>query len=106
MAFKGLDLTGVKAISGAFTINSAFVKGGTVELRIGGLEGELVGSIAIEAELTGMEMSQLATNFNRELKGEQDLFIVFKNEKEEAGTMVTALEHIRLLNKPVASGSL
>lgn len=106
MAFKGVDLTGVKALSGAFTVNSAFVKGGEVELRLGGLEGELIGTISIEAELTGMEMSQLATNFVREVKGQQDLFIVFKNEKEDAGAMVTAVDNIRFWNKTVPGGSL
>ena len=106
MAFKEMDLTGVKALSGTFTKNSAFVKGGAVELRIGGLEGELVGTIMIEAELTGMEMSELATNLRREVKGIHDLYIVFKNEKEDAGTMVTAVDNIQLLNKPVEGGSL
>ena len=106
MVFKGIDLTGVKAVSGAFTINSAFVKGGEVELRIGSLDGERIGAIPIEAELAGMEMSQLAANLERPVEGEQDLYIVFKNEKEDSGTMVTAVDYLQLLNKPVPGGSL
>ena len=106
IVYKNIDLTGVKAFSGAFAINSAFVKGGEVELRIGSLDGEQIGSIMIEAELTGMELSQLATNFERDVQGEQDLYIIFKNDKEDSGSMVTAVDYFQLLNKPISGGSL
>ena len=102
MVYKDIDLTGVKAVSGAFAKNSTFVKGGEVELRLGSLDGDRIGTIVIDTELTGLEMSQAAANLEKEVKGEHDLYIVFKNDQEDSGSMITAVDYIELLNTPIS----
>ena len=97
--FKDVDLTEVQAIAGSFAANSAFVKGGQVEVRIGGVAGEQIGYFTIEAELTGMELKQITANLTRPVPGKQDIYFVFKNDEEEAGSMVTAVDNISFLNK-------
>jgi cytochrome c len=99
MMFKHLDLTGVKAVGGTFAVTSAFVKGGHVEIRIGGLEGELLGTIPIEVALTGMELKALAITLNKEVTGKQDVYFIFKNDGEDAGAMLTAVDAIEFFNK-------
>ncbi|MDH3698847.1 MAG: carbohydrate-binding protein, partial [Flavobacteriaceae bacterium] len=101
MMFKDLDLTGVKAIGGTFAVTSAFVKGGQVEIRIGGLEGELIGTITIEVALAGMDMESLAATLTKEIIGRHDVYFIFKNDDEDAGSMLTAVDRIEFFNKAV-----
>ncbi|NND15744.1 MAG: carbohydrate-binding protein [Eudoraea sp.] len=101
LMFKDLDMTGVKAISGTFAVTSAFVKGGQVEVRLGGLEGELIGTFNIEVALTDMDMKELSANLTKEIGGNHDIYFIFKNEDEETGAMLTAMNTIEFLNKTV-----
>ena len=81
--FSEVDLTEVLAIGGNFATNSAFVKGGLVEIRIGGMDGERIGSFIIEAELTGMELKQIAANLSRPITGKHDVYFLFKNDEKK-----------------------
>lgn len=77
IAFKGIDLTGVKVIIiGAFSQKGMSV-GGTVEVRLGSPTGTVVGT----AEVPEASMNPLKIKVDT--AGEQNIYFVFKNPKAE-----------------------
>lgn len=99
--FKGMDLTGVKAVKGSFAVVPGIVKGGTVELRLGGIDGDLLATIITEAGLTEMGLKEFQTNFKKTVEGKQDLYVVFRTEDKDEGTMVAIADWLEFLNKPI-----
>ena len=101
LMFKDLDLSGVKAVSGTFAVTSAFVKGGQVEVRLGGLEGDLIATFTIEVALADMDMKAISANLTNEVQGKQDVYFIFKNDEVDEGAMLTAVNTLEFLNAPV-----
>jgi len=99
--FKGLDLTGVKAIKGRFAVAAGIIKGGDVEFRVGGIDGELLGSITVEVGLTEFGLKEFRTNFNKSVEGKQDFYVVFKSEEKDESTMVGIVDWFEFFNKPL-----
>ena len=97
--FKGLDLTGVKAIRGRFAVAAGIVKGGDVEFRLGSMDGELLGKLTIEVGLTEFGLKEFQTNFSKSVTGKQDLYVVFRTEEKEEGALVGIPDWFQFLNK-------
>jgi len=101
LMFKDLDMTGVKAVSGTFAVTSVFVKGGQVEIRLGGLEGDLIATFTIEVALSDMDMKAIAANLTKEVQGKQDVYFIFKNDEVDEGAMLTTINTLEFLNASV-----
>ncbi len=99
--FKDMDLTGVKAINGRFAVAPGIVKGGDVEFRLGGIDGELIGKLTIEVGLTEFGLREFFTNLSKPVDGKQDLYIVFKTDDKEEGALVGIADWFEFLNKPL-----
>ena len=99
--FKDLDLTGVKAIKGRFAVAAGIIKGGDVEFRVGGIDGELLGTITVEVGLTEFGLKEFQTNFNKSVEGKQDFYVVFKSEEKDESTMVGIVDWFEFFNKPL-----
>lgn len=98
--FKDMDLTGVKAIKGRFAVAPGIVKGGDVEFRLGGIDGELIGKLTVEVGLTEFGLKEFQTNFSKSVDGKQDLYVVFKTDDKEDGALVGIADWFEFLNKP------
>lgn len=77
LAFKNIDLTGVKTIIvGAFSQEGRTV-GGSLEIRLGSPTGTVIGNADIQ------EASMAPMKIKVNTAGEQNLYFVFKNPKAE-----------------------
>ncbi|MEE9363615.1 MAG: ThuA domain-containing protein [Cellulophaga sp.] len=97
--FEAIDLTDVTGIKGAFGIVSGITKGGDVEFRIGGLEGQLIAKQTIEVGLTDLGFEEITIDLKENIKGKQDLYIVFKTEEDADDTVVVIIDWIEFTNK-------
>ena len=99
--FKDMDLTGVKAVKGRFAVAAGMIKGGDVEFRVDGIDGELLGTIVIKVGLTDFGLQEFQTNFNKSINGRKDLYVVFKTKEEDANTMVGVVDWLEFSNRPL-----
>lgn len=99
--FKDMDLTGVSGVKGRFAVAKGILKGGDVEFRLGGLEGELIGTISIKVGLTDFGLKEFQTNFAKQLSGKHDLYVIFRSEDKDENAVVTAADWLEFLNRPV-----
>ena len=92
IAFKNIDLTGVKSIVvGAFS-QQGTTMGGALEVRLGSPTGTVVGNLEVK------EASLMPLKMKVNTAGEQDLYFVFKNPKAE-GKPLFAINTIEFLDK-------
>ena len=97
--FKDMDLSGVKGVKGRFAVAAGMIKGGDVEFRVGGIDGELIGIIVIEVGLTDFGLKEFQTNFTSLVEGREDLYVVFKTEEKDEGTIVGVVDWLEFSNK-------
>ncbi len=90
IAFENIDLTDVKSITLMVGKNEQ-LKGGTVELRIGGIDGEIIasGDATQNAPMFPVELG-----FSSPIDQTADIYLVAKN-KEAAGTPLFGLVNLK-----------
>lgn len=101
VVFKNFDLKGVKAVRGRFGVAPGILKGGTVELRLGSLDGELVATIVVEPGFAEFGIKEFETDLSKSVDSAQDLYVVFRNEDPDPATIVTIMDWLEFLNKPM-----
>ena len=79
IAFKGIDLTGIKGLKVGAMGQSGQTAGGILEVRAGGPEGTLLA----QATISDSNMNPVNLNFSKAQKGIKDVYLVFKNPDAE-----------------------
>lgn len=97
-AFQDVDLSGVTAIKGQFALVPGVTKGGRVEYRLDGLDGELLGTATLEQHLTKMGFLEPITPISP-TTGQHDVYVVFASDDPEAGVLVTVANWIEFMNE-------
>ncbi|MCB0852759.1 MAG: carbohydrate-binding protein [Bacteroidetes bacterium] len=85
LRFNQLDLTGISTIDVYGVASSMFASGGLIEFRVGGVDGELIGSVDMESSLTlsmsadDLEPVQVPLTTTN---GMHDVYVVFKGVED------------------------
>lgn len=58
-------------------------EGGTIEIRTGGIEGEVVGSLEVKKTEASREWSTQRVNLTGNLTGLQDIYLIYHSEQED-----------------------
>lgn len=96
--YAGIDLTGIKSIQLNTIFNPAYFGGGTVEIRTGNAEGEIIAEYEVGSTPGFIPMS---ANL-KETKGKHDLYVVFNPREGEEVQAVVGL--LNLVFSPKAVG--
>lgn len=94
--YRNIDLTGVGSLTTTFIVAPTFTTGGTVDIRLGSADGQLLGTVTVEQGLTTFG-PQTATVDIPDLDGAQNLVFVYSNE-DESGLVCVGL-HVDLNRK-------
>ena len=97
-AFRDIDLTGVTAVQAQFGLAPGITKGGRVEYRLNGPDGELLGSTTLKQGLTDLGFQEPVVTIEP-TAGRQDIYVVFANDEEDSDVLVTVVNWIEFLNK-------
>lgn len=90
VSFKGLDLTGISAISFSAWSKEGRTTGGTIEVRLGSPAGKVIGQVAVPATSTDKVTTSLAPAG----PGLQDVYFVFTNPALKDGQALFTLDTI------------
>ncbi|MEL6844385.1 MAG: hypothetical protein AAFP02_14330, partial [Bacteroidota bacterium] len=78
LMFEQLDLTGVSKINLLALAFKPIMDGGILEFRLDGLDGELVASVEVEAELSMSLEAEVRSVPLSGIQGQHDLYLIFK----------------------------
>ena len=88
--YKAIDLTGINSLEMIAQCNAAYMSGGTIELRSGSIDGELLDSNSIKPN---QEMGPQSLIFDlSKFENKHDLYLVFKSSDE--GKPTTGITHL------------
>ncbi|MEM9917278.1 MAG: ThuA domain-containing protein [Bacteroidota bacterium] len=74
--YKNIDLTYIRQIQLIGVVHAAFLDGGTIELRTGSPDGELLGSVEVETTLTSFDPKPFPIQIEG-VEGAKDLYVCF-----------------------------
>ena len=97
IAFKETDLSNITAITMRIAYMPNVMLGGQVELRLGGIDGELIGAAEVKTGVTNIGQQTPKVEIKPQ-NGRQDLFLVFRSDSEEEG-MVTVVDWLYFHHK-------
>ena len=95
--FSDIDMTGITAIKGVYGQVTGITKGGDVEFRLGGPDGDLLGSVTLETGLTDFGFEEHSVNIDP-INGKQDLYVRFTNPGEEAQAILGVMDWLEFMN--------
>jgi len=94
---KAIDMTGINSITARVAFAPGITKGGTMEIRMGAPNGDVLGSIALEQSLTRMGLEEVDVPI-KTVQGKQDIYFTFDSEAEDAN-VVTVLDWVYFKSK-------
>ncbi len=94
---QDIDMTGINTITAKVAFAPGITKGGTMEIRAGAPDGELLGSIELEQSLTRMGLEEIDVAV-KSVEGKQDIYFTFDTEEADAN-VVTVLDWIYFKSK-------
>ncbi len=82
VTYKNIDLRGIGGITGTFVVAPTFTTGGEVDVYLGSVDGQLLGTFDVPQGLTDFGAKDATISFD-EVDGSGDLVFVFRNESED-----------------------
>lgn len=76
--YRNLDLTDVGSLTATFIVAPTYTTGGTVEIRLGSADGQLLGTVSVEQGLTTLGPQDHTISLP-DLQGLHDLVFVYSN---------------------------
>jgi len=106
VVFEGVDLTGVTQVQmDAMANNRNGTVGGTIEFRLGAMDGELIGSVDVEVTEFRWRgpRPELPKAAITPVEGIQDLYVLFSNESVRPIDPLLSFTRLMFSNEPVGA---
>ncbi|MGL6267324.1 MAG: hypothetical protein ACRC2O_05340, partial [Chitinophagaceae bacterium] len=99
IGYHNIDLTGITRI--IFAVNASpriSAAGGTIEVRLDSLSGQLLGQSVLEVS----QKRENKTITIPEIKGKRNVYFIFKNEKAISSQPLMQISSIEFKSTPIA----